>query len=59
MLFKMLFLFGGLPLATDGGDDGAFFFQFGKGLVDFLTVGTQCLGDVANGDGLTGFAHGF
>ena len=29
-------LFSGFPLAADGRDDGAFFFQFGKNFVDIL-----------------------
>ena len=52
-------LFCRLPLAADGRDDGAFFFQFGKGFVDILAVSVQDFGHVTCGDGFPGFAHGF
>ena len=51
-------LLGGFPLATNGRHDGTLLLQFGKCLIDFLAVGTQCLGNIACGDGFACLAHG-
>lgn len=47
------------PLAADGGDDGAFFFELCKGFVHFFAVCVEDFGDIAGRYGLSGFLHGF
>ncbi len=46
-------------LAADGGDDGSFFFQFGKGLVDILAVKASDFCNLSCIHGRAELAHGF
>ena len=58
----LMFVAGGLgrgPLAADGGDDGAFFFEGGHGFVHGFAVKAGEFGHFACVDGFAGFAHGF
>jgi len=52
-------LLGGLPLAADGGDDGAFLLEFGEDFVHVLAVEAGDLCNLAGVHGCAEFAHGF
>ena len=52
-------LFSGFPLAADGRDDGAFFFQFGKGFVDILAVKARDFCNLSSVHWCAELAHGF
>ena len=52
-------LLGGLPLAADRRDDGAFLLEFGESLVHILAVQAGDLCNLAGVHGCAEFAHGF